>query len=263
MFNKNTIENIFSGAIIGKEIIFLESVDSTNRIAVETALNREDPEGIVVVADTQTKGKGRLGRRWISPPGVNLYFTLLLKPPFPPADAPILTLAAAVAAAKAIRKLTGLKAEIKWPNDILINSKKSAGILLEMRCSRDRIRFLAIGMGINVNMLPDDLPEDIRPLTTSLNTELGRMVSRTDLLRGVLEEMENTYKNLLLGNKRGLINEWLGLNSTIGKDITVRQHDRTVSGTAEGISDTGGLILRLSTGETETFSAGEVTILKI
>ena len=125
MFNKDTIKNIFHGEIIGKEIIFLESVDSTNRAAVETALDREDPEGIVIVADTQTDGKGRLGRKWISPPGVNLYLTLILKPPITPAEAPVLTLAASVAAAKAIRKMTGLNAEIKWPNDILINNKKT------------------------------------------------------------------------------------------------------------------------------------------
>ncbi|MBI4682761.1 MAG: biotin--[acetyl-CoA-carboxylase] ligase [Nitrospirae bacterium] len=262
MFTKEEIISVFRGDIIGREIIYSESTTSTNDMAFEVGRNRTDPEGIVVVADTQTQGKGRLGRSWISPAGVNLYFTLLLNPPISPEDATIISLAAPAAVAAAIRKHTGLPAQIKWPNDIHISSKKAGGILVEMKANKDNTILLAVGIGINVNMPPDALPPDIRPLSTSLKTEKGKSIDRLKLLREMLSELENSYKFLLHGNKRALINDWVRLNSTIGRTVSVQSQERTISGIAENINDKGELLVRLSSGDIEVVRAGDVTILK-
>jgi BirA family biotin operon repressor/biotin-[acetyl-CoA-carboxylase] ligase len=262
MFTKDVIKDVYKGQIIGKEIVFFESATSTNEKAIEIGRQRENPEGIVVIADTQTHGRGRLGRRWISPPGVNLYFTALLRPPALQKEASLFSIAAAVSIASAIRECTGLNAMIKWPNDILINGRKAGGILTEMKADKGRSRLLAIGIGLNVNMSPDMLTENIRPLATSLKKENGKSVDRVELLGKILDNMEKTYKILLKGNKRALINKWLGLNCTIGNLVTVRNHNRIISGIADSINDRGELIIRLSSGKVITVSAGDVTILK-
>ncbi|NOZ69516.1 MAG: biotin--[acetyl-CoA-carboxylase] ligase [Deferribacteres bacterium] len=252
----------FRGDIIGREIIFHETTTSTNDAAFQAGRLRHDPEGIVVVADSQTAGRGRFGRRWESPPGVNLYFTVLLRPPLQPREAPLVTLAAGTAAASAIREFTGLKAEIKWPNDIIVNSRKTGGILVEMKTGTRGISLLAAGIGINVNMTPEALPEDIRPFTTSLRAESGRAVDRAGLFALILDKLEHAYKILLNGDKRALINEWLRLNFTIGKKIQVKTPHGIISGVAEAINDSGELMIRLSSGELETARAGDVTVLK-
>lgn len=262
MFTKEKLNNIFRGDIIGKEIIFLETITSTNDVAMELAAQRENPEGIVVIADTQTKGRGRFGRTWVSPPDVNIYFTVILRPSPPTNEAALITLMAAVAVVSAIQEYTGLKAGIKWPNDILINGKKTGGILSEMRSASGRISYLAVGIGINVNMSLNDLPEDVKALSTSLKIESGEPVDRVQLLGKIFAELERAYKILLQGNKRVLINDWIRLNSTLGSNVIVKNHDRIISGIAENINDNGELIIRLPSGGTETVTAGEVTILK-
>lgn len=262
MLNQETVKNIFRGEFIGKEIYFLGSTTSTNDKALEIGKKRKDPEGIVVVADSQTHGKGRLGRQWISPPGVNLYFSVILKPDIPPAEAPLITLAAAVATASVLRTWKGVPAEIKWPNDIMIRGRKAGGILTEMRTSGSEIALVVVGVGLNVNMALDDLPEDIRSATTTLEIEKGAPSDRAGLLAGLLAGLDNAYKNLLNGNKRALINGWLSLNCTIGKRIMVRDSNRTITGVAENIGRNGELIIKLESGRTEVINAGDVTILK-
>ena len=262
-----TLRNAFKGGTIGREIIFFESVDSTNDAAMEIGAQREDPEGVVVIADAQKSGRGRLGRSWLSPPGGNLYFTLLLRPSFPPREAPLLTLMAAVAVVSAIRKQTGLSAVIKWPNDILVKGKKAGGILMEMRSDAERINLLALGIGVNVNLFPQRLPEEGRELTTTLKQEAGRSIGRVKLFEAMLSRLEHWYKILLNGDKKVMFNEWLSLDSTIGREVKVERsglsgEDKIISGIAEGISDYGQLLIRLSSGKIEKVSAGDVTILK-
>jgi BirA family biotin operon repressor/biotin-[acetyl-CoA-carboxylase] ligase len=258
---KEKINNLSKGEIIGREIIYLDSVTSTNDVAAEIGQQREDPEGIVVIADMQTSGRGRLGRTWISPQGVNLYFTVLLKPPFPPGEAAFFTLATAVAVAVAVREYTGVTAEIKWPNDIMINNKKAGGILIELKADRNKVRLLSVGVGLNVNMSPSELGE-LAQSATSLMSEKREPVDRIGLLGVILAEMEKSYKILLSGNKGVLINEWIRLNCTLGREVIAKDRDRVISGTAENITDNGGLIVRTSYGDVETLYAGEVTILK-
>ncbi len=262
MLTKEKVDTIFHGEIIGKDIIFLESATSTNDVAMEIGMQRENPEGLVVIADSQTHGKGRLGRKWLSPSGVNLYFTVLLRPSILPNEATFITLMTAVAVVRAIREYTGLQAKIKWPNDILVSGKKAGGILFEMKSGGNRIKLLAIGIGINVNMSINELPDDIKELSTSLKTEKGETVDRAGLLGRILAEIEESYKILLNGNKRALINEWIRLNSTLRNKVAVKNHERIISGIAENINDNGELIIRLPDGKTETVNAGDVTIVK-
>jgi len=261
------LKNAYKGGTIGREIIFFESVDSTNDSAMEIGAKREYPEGIVVIADAQKSGKGRLGRSWISPPDGNLYFTLLLRPSFPPREAPLLTLMAAVAVVSAIRDNTGLEAVIKWPNDILAGGKKTGGILMEMRSDSSRINLIALGIGVNVNLFPEMLPKGVRELTTTIKQETGRSIERVKLFGAILSQLEYWYKILLNGDKKVLIDAWLSLDSTIGRRIKVErsglsEEDKIISGIAEGINDDGQLLIRLSSGKVEKVSAGDVTILK-
>ncbi len=257
---KEELHTLLKGDIIGKEIIFYEKTSSTNDRAME--IGKSAAEGTVIIAETQENGRGRFDRVWVSPPHVNLYFTVLLKPPFLPKEATLITFMAAVAVVSAIQEYTGLNAVIKWPNDILIRGKKVGGILTEMKSDMERIEYLSLGIGINVNMPLNMLPEKVRSFATSLSTEKGYDIIRVELLGAILFKLEYWYKNLLRGERKALLHEWLNLDSTIGKKVSVKVHDRVVSGTAEGISDEGELIVRLPSGDVEKMRAGEVTILK-
>jgi len=262
MISQDNIKDVFKGDIIGSNIIFCESTSSTNDMALEIGRNIEHPEGIVVVADSQTRGRGRLGRKWISPSGVNLYFSVILQPPFSQQESTILPLAAAASAVSAIRDYTGLNANIKWPNDILIGNKKTGGILVEHKSGHDKTDMLIIGMGINVNMTLDSLPDDIMPIATSLMIESGSEVDRTKLLGRLLSELESSYKLLIKGDKQLLVNKWADSVSTIGKEISVTINKQIISGTAKAVTESGGLLIRLPDGSEETINAGDVTILK-
>jgi len=262
MISQDNIKDVFHGDIIGSDIIFHESITSTNDRALEIGLNRDHPEGIVVIADSQTSGRGRLGRKWISPSGVNLYFSVILQPPFSQQECTILSLAAAASAVSAIEDYTGLNASIKWPNDILINGKKIGGILVEFKSGHGKTDMLIIGMGINVNMTLDKLPDDIKPHTTSLMIENGLEVSRTELLGRLLSELESTYKLLIKGDREILIKKWADSVSTIGKEISVIIKEQIITGTAEAVTGSGGLLIRLADGREEIINAGNVTILK-
>ena len=256
---KEEIQAVLRGDIIGREVIFYEVTGSTNDRVME--IGAGGLEGTVVIADAQEHGRGRFGREWISPPRVNLYFTVLLKPLFSPKEAAIITLMAVVATVSAIREYTGLNSVIKWPNDILIGNKKVGGILTEMKSDMDRIEFIAVGVGINVNMPLSMLPRSLRPFTTSLRLEKGVPVNRVELLGAILASLEHWYKGILRGRKKALISKWKHFDSTIGKKVSVKTQDRVISGTAEGISDEGELIVRLFSGAVEKVCAGEVTIL--
>ncbi len=274
ILTKETVRAVFKGDIIGREMIFYEVTSSTNDRAMEIARQRNsgvDPgstsqrkgiDGIVIIADAQECGRGRFGRDWISPAGMNLYFTVLLEPAFSPKEASIVTLMASVAVVSAIREHVNQNVVIKWPNDILIGAKKIGGILTEMKTSGGSISFIALGVGINVNMPLNMLPDDIRSFAASLKAETGENINRVQLLGGVLTKLEYWYKILLEGRREALLNEWMILNSTIGNKVSVKTRGTVISGKAEGISNNGELLLRLSSGTLEKLCSGEVTILK-
>lgn len=245
--------------VIGKEIHLLREAASTNTIAMAMA-SEGAPEGAVVIAETQTAGKGRLGRRWLSPKG-NLYISIILRPAIPTYKAPLITLLGAVSTASAIRAECGLPAGIKWPNDIFLSGKKVSGLLTEMSAEPDRVKHIVLGIGIDVNMDLLELPEEIRALTTTLSAEAGRRIDRVSLLRSLLREFENRYRTFLSGDQ-AILEEWKRLNITTGRLVTVSGVNETVEGLADGIDAEGRLIIKRTDGTVRTVAAGDVTILK-
>ncbi|MEK7841973.1 MAG: biotin--[acetyl-CoA-carboxylase] ligase, partial [Deltaproteobacteria bacterium] len=201
-FNKIEISSNLKTSFIGRDISFYEEIGSTNDTAKEFAA-KGAKEGTVIVADCQKKGKGRLSRRWESPAGVNIYTSIILRPNILPAYAPQLTLVSAIAVAETVAKFlntgSGYKPEptVKWPNDIFINSKKTAGILTEMNSEMDRINFVVIGIGVNVNMTKKMFPEELRQIATSMKEETGMEISRIDFIQTLYLNMERWYKEYL------------------------------------------------------------------
>ena len=246
--------------VIGSEIRFFHSVASTNVTALDMAGNVE--EGTVVIAESQEHGRGRHGRAWESPPGVNIYMSIILKPRLAPEDAMLMTLMAAVASADALREHTGLDVRIKWPNDLLVHDKKAGGILTEMKTEGGRVVCAVIGIGINVNTDLSGFPEEIQTEATSVKKELGISVRRTEVVAGILNELDRWYR--VLCTKRGdrILSEWKRLSATLGKKVLVTIGESTWRGVAESIDKTGMLVLRLSSGERRIIHAGDLTHLR-
>ncbi len=263
------IRNALSGRprIIGGEIIFYDTVSSTNTIAAELAGKASSggegcTEGTVIIADGQTGGRGRRGRAWVSPPGKNVYMSIIVTPGVPPVQAAVLTLMTAVACASAIRRLSPVPVSIKWPNDLMVSDRKLGGILTEIKADMDRISYAVIGIGVNINLEVDDAPDDIRSIATSLKYETGRPQSRTKYAIEILDEMEKWYGIFMKKGKRPVLEEWLRLTSTIGKTVNVTIGDTLLTGTAEKINDEGMLMLRLSDNSLKVISSGDVTVLR-
>ncbi len=259
ILRKNDIEQGFKKKIIGKSMHLLPQVASTNTLAMEMAAQGM-AEGMVVIAETQTGGKGRLGRKWISPKG-NLYLSVILRPDIPLHKAPLITLMGAVATAMAIRKQCGVHAVIKWPNDILIAGKKAAGLLTEMSAEQDRIRHIVLGIGVNVNMEIEKLPAEVREYSTTLAVECGRKIDRLSLLRQLIRELDAWYQ-VFLAAEKDVLAEWKVLNVTTGNSVAVSGAGETFQGLAQGIDDEGRLIVEIADGTLRTVAAGDVSILK-
>lgn len=247
-------------SVIGKEIYIFEEIDSTNIKGMELG-HRGFPEGTVILAETQSRGKGRLGRNWISPKG-NLYLSIILRPNIHPSQSPLIALMAAVACALALRKDLNILASIKWPNDILINGKKVGGILTEMNSGMDKINFIVLGIGINVNMDLSLLPPDIRSIATTLKDVVGSNLPRIEILSSILKELDKWYNIFLNNGTRPILNEWRKLSPGLGKRVKVASFDKVIEGTAEGIDDYGRLLLRLESGEIEEITSGDVTVIR-
>lgn len=247
--------------IIGRKIYFFNKVGSTNTIAAELA-EKGAAEGVVVLADSQEKGKGRLGRTWVSPPGVNIYMSIITRPAIDPKDVTLLTITAVVGCTIALRRLTGINVTIKWPNDLIISYKKLGGILTEMKTDPDGKISAIIGIGINVNIDMDVFPPDVRKIATSVKNETGIPYSRTEIIAEILNEIDKWYRILKGRGKKLLLSEWQRLTSTLGREVKVTVGKETFTGLAESLDDKGMLILRLPSGELKRISAGDLTILR-
>jgi len=246
---------------IGKEILIFDEVGSTNDIAMELGAKGGE-DGLVVVAESQSHGKGRLGRTWISPKGVNLYVSVLLRPEFSPHHASALTMMASVATATAISRVTGLVTEIKWPNDILIGGKKVSGILTEMHAEGDRIHYVVIGVGVNVNMKREDFPDNLRMPAASLMEYAGRKIDRNELLRALLESMDS---NLEMISRKGIVSivpKWRRLCGTLNRRVKISLPGEAIIGVAEDVTQEGGLIVTIGEGAKRVVYAGDLTILE-
>jgi len=238
----SSVSHLLKCLRIGKKIISLPETVSTNAVAFKMAEAGAE-EGSVVIAECQTGGKGRLGRKWASPAGVNLYCSIILRPPIQPVAAPQLTFLSVIAAARAIEQLTPLKPRIKWPNDILINGKKVAGLLNEMSAETDKVNFVILGIGVNLNMSAEQFPEDLRHPATSLYIETGEKVDRTVFTRVMLQELDSLYSTFLAEGYAQARSEWLLRSRLEGATVTVTDNNTVRTGKVIGINEYGALLL--------------------
>jgi BirA family biotin operon repressor/biotin-[acetyl-CoA-carboxylase] ligase len=245
--------------VIGRDIRVFEETTSTNDV-VEKLARDQVKEGVVVFAESQTKGRGRLGRKWISPARKGLWFSVLLRPDLRPQEATQLTVASATALRRAIESATGVKAKIKWPNDILIGGKKVAGILTELSAELDRVKHLIVGIGVDVNLSAAEFSPDLRKLATSLKIETGRAVSRADLAVVILRELDHDYTRLTGGGFEAIADEWEEHCGTMGQSVAIQIGERRIHGRAESLDDDGALLLRTEHGTLERVIGGDVSL---
>ncbi|UFJ42748.1 biotin--[acetyl-CoA-carboxylase] ligase [Brevibacillus humidisoli] len=228
--------------VIGQTVYTYDTVVSTQLLAHEAA-GQGAGEGTLVIAEQQTGGKGRLGRPWHSPKHAGIWMSLIVKPDISLPRAPQITLLTAVAMARTIKMEAGLEADIKWPNDILIHGKKVCGILTELNAESDRINYLIIGIGVNVNTLVEEYPPELRTIATSLRIEAGRKVRRASLIQTFCTEFEQLYREYLRLGFEPIRARWEAYSVTLGKQLTVRTLNETIEGRAVGLDADGILIV--------------------
>jgi BirA family biotin operon repressor/biotin-[acetyl-CoA-carboxylase] ligase len=255
ILSANNITNKLGTSFVGKRVVVYPQLASTMEIAKIAASNGV-PQGTVIIAEEQTSGKGRLDRCWISPKGC-VSMSIILYPDIK--HLPALIMVASVAIIHTIRKVTGLKASIKWPNDILINGKKVGGILIEGTIQHINVGYAVIGIGLNVDFNIKDYPE-IAEIATTLADEKGKHVSRLDIVRTLLVEFEKLYQSAWDGDM--VYREWRDNMDTIGKKVSARSGNFVYEGIVDGVAEDGSLIIKTLDGETINFMAGDVTLLK-
>jgi BirA family biotin operon repressor/biotin-[acetyl-CoA-carboxylase] ligase len=252
-------EEILSGlktTVIGREIVYFAETDSTNHRAALLA-EAGAADGTVIVAEAQSAGKGRLGRRWTSPTGVNLYLSIILRPAIAPRAAPLLTFLSSLATARAIELECGLRPTVKWPNDVLLGGCKVAGLLNEMNAETERVNYVILGIGVNLNMTQEQFPTDLRYPATSLALELQRPVDRVRFCRRLLSEIDLLYRDYPAGQE-AILAGWLAYFDLFGKKVAVEEPSRTITGLVTGIAADGALLLTLENGDSERILAGDV-----
>ena len=249
------------GMVIGRDIRVFQETTSTNDVADK--LGRDGvKEGVVVFAESQTKGRGRLGRNWMSARGKGLWFSVLLRPPLSPQSATQITIASATALARALRKVSGVACEIKWPNDILVKDRKLCGILTEMTAELDKINHIVLGIGVNVNFEETDFPPELRKIATSLLIESRRQIKRAEVAAEILRELERDYARLRDGKFELVADEWEENCTTIGRNVEIACGNRVVHGRAESLDAEGALLVRTQHGRLERIIGGDVTLRK-
>ncbi|MEZ5357937.1 MAG: biotin--[acetyl-CoA-carboxylase] ligase [Candidatus Zixiibacteriota bacterium] len=256
----NEIYHGLTTKFMGRIVHAYKKVQSTNTIASQLA-SADAPEGTIVIAEEQTRGRGRLGRQWYSTEGFGIYLSMIVYPKIDPMHAPGLSILTAVSLADTISGYDDLDVKIKWPNDCLINGRKVAGILTELSSDLDHVHRAVIGIGININHRRRDFPEDIRKRATSLRAEMKETIHRVEFLQSFLRHFEKDYvafrKNGLMAFRKRIIDYSL----LIGNRITLDYKGTRFTGKAIDIHETGGLILELPEGN-RVFTAGEVTVVK-
>ncbi|CAI6059099.1 Bifunctional ligase/repressor BirA [Paenibacillus sp. JJ-100] len=243
--------------VFGRKAVMLGSTLSTQG-DIQKLAEEGEAEGAVVFAEEQTGGRGRFGRKWFSPPGKGIWMSVLLRPELPLHHTPQLTLLTGVAVCRAVRACTGAEAGIKWPNDLLIDGRKMCGILLESALEDHEVRYCIAGIGVDANFDPQDYPEDLRQIATSIKIETGQTVNRTELAAAILTELEHLY---FLYQKEGfgvISSLWEALSVSLNRKITVTNPHGVIEGTAVGLDPSGALIVEGPDGERELIVSGEV-----
>lgn len=255
LLKPDNISHNLSTEFIGKKVVHLESVNSTNDYAKEIA-NRV-PGGTLVISEEQKKGKGRLGKSWKSKAGEGIWMSLIIKPKIEPFKAPFLTLVAGASIVKALDTL-GVNATVKWPNDIILNGKKICGILTELSAEMERVNYVVVGIGINVKTL--EFPEDIKEKATSLYKE-GHEISRVDIVRQICIEFEKLYKGYILdGNKKDTLKICKKYSAIINRPIYVLKNNKKELVTCIDINESGNLVIKDKNGQVREIMSGEISI---
>lgn len=245
------------GCGLGKRVYHFFKTDSTNRVALELG-HADEPHGTIVLAEEQTAGRGRAGRSWHSEKSSGIYVTVLLRPPISPADAPLLTLLAGLAVRGAIAEQTGVECDVRWPNDLLIGGKKVCGILTEMYAEPDQVRFVIVGIGMNVNHA--GFPKELETIATSLRMETGKQQSRLELLVKTLRALERHYNRFLAEGSRPVLEEFSRMSSYArGKRVRIATSNETYVGTTAGLEANGLLRVEREDGRTSVVVSGDVS----
>ncbi|MDD5475405.1 MAG: biotin--[acetyl-CoA-carboxylase] ligase [Syntrophales bacterium] len=255
-------EEILAGLktrVLGRKIVSLETIPSTQDHAKNLA-NKGYPEGTLVVAERQTGGRGRMGRTWVSPPG-GLYFSIILRPQISISSATQIPLVAGVALLLAIECSTSLLPRLKWPNDLMIGERKAAGILAEMNAEVDRINWVVLGIGINVNTAPSDFPADIKGMSVSLSGGSNHEVSRLKLLQDVLYELEKAMERFQYEGFEPFRLRWKNQSATLGRNVMITGGGDPVEGKAVDIDIDGALILEQGYGSRRRIITGDVSLM--
>jgi BirA family biotin operon repressor/biotin-[acetyl-CoA-carboxylase] ligase len=214
----------------------------------------------VVFAESQSKGRGRLGRKWSSPAGKGLWFSMLLRPRIRLDEATRVTVLCATALRRAIQEYAGVQVNIKWPNDLLFNAKKLAGILIELNAELDQVKYLVVGIGVDVNLTANDFPTELRDQATSLREATGTLVNRAELAVGIMRELDNDYERLSGGHFAQIADEWEKHCETLGQDVVIRAGPNQLRGRAESLGEDGALLLRTEHGRVERIVGGDVSL---
>lgn len=266
IINQWEIKEGLDTEIIGKSVYCFSEVDSTNNHAKTLAQNGCD-DGTVVLADRQTQGRGRLGKSWDSIDKKGIWMSVVLRPAVGLEDVQIITLAASVAVASALKETMDMEVGIKWPNDIVIDGKKVCGILTEMSMEMERINFLILGIGINFSQKESEFPEELRDRATSLGIYLkekqGLDISefrRGQLVKIILSEIEKIYKKINDGCASEIVKEWKKYSVTLGKEVLIKYKEEQYTGTAQDVDRNGRLIVRLDDGTVREVLSGEVSV---
>ena len=246
---------------LGKKIHYLSEIDSTNLYARNLA-EEGGLEGEVVIAESQSRGKGRLGRSWVSPPRLNLYLSVILRPKLPPLHAPQITLMSAVALAETVQSFSPSPPEIKWPNDILVEGKKLAGILTESSCSPEKILFAVLGIGVNLNFSQELMPGPIREIATSLMILTGSPVDRGAFTLQLIQNLDRCYGDLEDKGFPFIAERWRSFFRLGGRRVRVEMVDQIILGKAMGIDGDGALVLEDESGTRRRIVSGDVIPLE-
>jgi len=252
------IQESLRGKLFSVNFVYKKTVDSTNRLAKDLG-RRGAPDGTLVLAEQQSAGRGRRGRKWLSQGHANLLFSLGLRPGIPVERAFVLTMVLALSAVDGIREVAGVLPMIKWPNDLYLGGRKLAGILSEFSVKDDRIDYLVLGMGINVNWAPGHNPELSYP-ATSLLQETRRPIDREELLLCILQYFEKSYPSVTSGDISGFYRRWNELSLVLGREVMIESSGEVYRGTALGIDDKGALLLREPGGGERRILAGDVSL---
>ncbi|MBU3107621.1 biotin--[acetyl-CoA-carboxylase] ligase [Clostridium gasigenes] len=260
LISLNEIKSNLTTNFMGKELHYFKEVSSTNSTAKDLAI-KDAPNGTLVISEIQTSGKGRLGRVWTSPKG-GIWASLILRPDIEPINCPKITLIAAAAEAITLESYN-LKPEIKWPNDLLLKNKKFSGILTEMSCDMDRVNYIILGFGINVNLSKEDIPNDLLDKATSLSIECGCNLNRTELLCNYLQNFETLYNEFIFNNSIDKTIDICRKNSMlIGKKIIITSRDKDENVFCIDIATSGELLVRDFLGKERLIFSGEASLSK-